>query len=263
MKKIIILTLVLASIIGCQKEAVKTNPTKINTGKHKNTTSVVNSMQNYLGIVSLATIDLFKRSDIKEMLLTISAENSGLSDSSDFYVYLDQLILRYENTYSVDVVEIMEESIINNGGTMADVELFQEFLHTYVIDNFEFRIRYFLPYRNEYYTSMTLPNHPNFGVLLFSIDENYDFPGMEYSNNDYTVTTFNYDDMDTEPIVLISSSVYNTNTNEDIDIKMIEACGRCKPDNTIPSEFCAAKGHQCKCESPPISFINEFVSNLF
>lgn|GEM_PF-4340242 len=249
---------------SCKKDLPTDNTELINNTKRHKSTVTSESIQDYLRIVQLGTIDLFKNDSIAVLLNDIANTTSALSEDGDYYVYLDDLSLAFETRLGLDLQEEMEASIANYGSSN-DLELFQNNGFHFSSGDFEFNIRYFIPSKNTQYSSLSLATHPDFGIWVFNVDSNengYEFPGFSWNSTyqDYESTTFNSLNFDDNAIVLVSTSAYNTATSEDIDMKFIESCGRCSDPNHVK---CCHQGHACKCDSPPITDINDFIDETF
>lgn len=234
-------------LISCKKVEISSAP-GINNSESAGLTHLTNYniLNNYTRILTLATLDLTADEDFISISENIAEQHSSLSDTSDYYAYFDSIALRYNNDQR-SLISLMSQSIVNNGGSTGDVELFNDSGFVMQLGNYTYHFRLFFHYKNENeYGQVSNDERASVGNIMFHMNNDGTFPVYTFINSSYSLSNKDFYYTNNNAVILISSRVYTTqNGFHEIDTKRYEeGRGRCLFTATA---ICDIKGKGCRC----------------
>lgn len=255
--------LLMLAFSSCSKEENETSASQQGILKFQyniNDQVDLNLVQKYhdaiiLGIKGLLNDSLFIHSAIQLALSTDS-----LSEQMDYYAHLDEISAAFDSNER-DLYSIMLDNISNYTTDQSIISTFQSNGFSFQNGLYNFRPRLFLIHLDE--IDYSQPNQ--IAKLLFSNYTLGDIPvwSRNMSTGNYSLDTLNVSYLDSLPIWVVSSSIYDIRSNLVLENVALEAGGKkkCKKSNT--TGWCVNSGKKCKCEyGDPIDNV-QYIQDLF
>lgn len=199
---------------------------------------------------------MLKDEDFIAIVDSIATATEALNDTSDYYADLGQV----EDAYTLrgwNLIDEMEASMETNNANETEMNYFEENELETIIGDVNLFARLFLPYKSEeYFGEIGLSGIPESARVLFNANLNQIYPSYYWASTTYSAATVNHEDIEEEPIWLISAKIIKNSVV--LDPKVYELCGKCK--RSEATNWCVNRGKQCKCDwsaPPPQSIIDD------
>ncbi len=255
--------LLMFTLFSCSKEGNETaNSPKEHLQFLNNINNQVdlNLVQKYhdaiiYGIQGLLNDTLFINS-----ALQIAMSTDSLSEKMDFYAHLDEISSVFESNER-DLYAVMLDNISAQTMDQSIISIFQSNGFSFQNGFYDFRPRLFLIHLDENNYSQPI----QIAKLLFS---NYTLGAIpvwsrDISIGNFSLDTFNVSILESLPIWVVSSSIYDIRSNLALDNVALEAGGKKKCKKSATTGWCVNSGKKCKCEyGDPIDNA-QFIQELF
>lgn len=219
----------------------------------------IQQTQQYHDALTLGTLDLLQDPFFISKAIRLAAETYEASEQSDYFAYLDELAVTFEEA-NRNLLEEMIQSATNNGATEEQLALLRDNGLQYTFDNYRFFPRLFLPGLDE----LDYSKAEDAARLSFSKMDGGTVPvwNRTAEGSFSRGQNANAQSLTESPVWLVSSRVLDTTKDMEVDMLYIEAGGKKKCKKSKTTGACSISGKKCKCYYGPADGYAREINNF-